>query len=155
MPGPAARRAKRSSTTSYYYHDPARHRCPPGQWYAYTERSDYLQTTEFANISFDITDQLNVEAGAVHFHSDFKYYTPYSQFAYYKPGRAAPTGRLSHKWNSKFGINYKIADHAWSMRDFRRASVTAASMPATRRELLQKRRAHNYAPDTLNNYELG
>ena len=55
---------------------------PPGQWYAYTTRSDYLQTTEFANISFDLTDKLNVEAGTVHFHSDFRYYSPYGQFAY-------------------------------------------------------------------------
>ena len=36
-------------------------------WYAYVERSDQLQTTEFANISFDVTDKLNVEAGTVHY----------------------------------------------------------------------------------------
>ena len=29
-----------------------------------------LQTTEFANINFDVTDKLNVEAGVVHFHDD-------------------------------------------------------------------------------------
>ena len=38
---------------------------PPGISYAYRTRSDYLQTTEFANISYDITDRLNVEAGVV------------------------------------------------------------------------------------------
>ena len=55
---------------------------PPGEWYAYTTRSDYLQTTEFININYDLTDKLNVEAGTVHFHSDATYYSPYAQFAY-------------------------------------------------------------------------
>ena len=55
---------------------------PATEWYAYMTRSDYLQTTEFANINFDITNKLNVEAGVVHFHSDFKYYSPFGQFAY-------------------------------------------------------------------------
>ena len=66
---------------------------PPGQWYSYTTRSDYLQTTEFANISYDITSKLNVEAGEVHFHSDFKYYSPYEQFAY-NPVTASLSGGL-------------------------------------------------------------
>ena len=55
---------------------------PPGDVVRIHTRSDYLQQTEFANINFDITDKLNIEAGAVHFHSDFKYYSPYGQFAY-------------------------------------------------------------------------
>ncbi len=55
---------------------------PAREWYAYMTRSDYLQTTEFVNINFDFTDKLNVEAGMVHFHSDFKYYSPFGQFAY-------------------------------------------------------------------------
>jgi hypothetical protein len=33
--------------------------------------NDYLQTTEFANITFDITPRLHLEAGTVHFHSNF------------------------------------------------------------------------------------
>ncbi len=82
---------------------------PPGQWYAYTTRSDYLQTTEFANISYDITSRLNVEAGTVHFHSDFKYYSPYGQFAYNATTPALSQGS-SHKWDSKLGMNYKVTD---------------------------------------------
>jgi len=35
---------------------------PAKEWYAYSTRWDYLQTTEFANISFDVTKKLNVEA---------------------------------------------------------------------------------------------
>jgi hypothetical protein len=39
----------------------------PDDWYSYQARSDYLQTTEFANVSFDITPRVHVEAGTVHF----------------------------------------------------------------------------------------
>src|SRR5258708_32489520 len=35
---------------------------PPTQWYAYSTRWDYLQTTEFANIIFDVTMNINVQA---------------------------------------------------------------------------------------------
>ena len=69
------------SSTSLPPTTPAPVLAAAGEWYAYTTRSDYLQTTEFANINFDITDKLNIEAGVVHFHSDFKYYSPYGQFA--------------------------------------------------------------------------
>ncbi len=82
---------------------------PPGQWYAYTTRSDYLQTTEFADISYDLTSKLNVEAGTVHFHSDFKYYSPYGQFAY-NPVTPSLSQGSSHKWDSKLGVNYKATD---------------------------------------------
>ena len=81
MPGTAYQRP-RVPVLQLLYRPDADPSLPPGEWYAYTERSDYLQTTEFANISFDITDKLNVEAGVVHFHSDFTYYTPFGQFAY-------------------------------------------------------------------------
>ena len=47
-----------------YYYNTTASSLPPGVWYDYTTRSDYRQTTEFANINFDITDRLNVEAGA-------------------------------------------------------------------------------------------
>ena len=132
---------------------------PAGIWYAYTERSDYLQTTEFANISFDITDRLNIEAGTVHFHSDFKYYTPYSQFAYYESGPSGYSGD-SHKWNSKFGINYKLTDHAMTYalfsQGFRDGGVNAGDpqncyYPPDGRPGVPAK----YTPDTLNNYELG
>ncbi len=136
------------------YYNQTHSSLPPGIWYAYTTRSDYLQTTEFANISFDITDKLNIEVGGVHFHSDFKYYTPYGQFAYY-PTTASLDQGSSHKWNGKYGINYKITDKAMVYALFSQGfrdggnnsglpdACTAAGVPG------------KYDPDTLNNYEIG
>jgi iron complex outermembrane receptor protein len=132
---------------------------PPGVWYAYIERSDYLQTDEFANISFDLTDKLNVEAGTVHFHSDSKYYTPYFQFAY---ATSAPSTSISdsHKWNSKFGINYKITNKAMVYADFGQGFRDGGSNTGDPQSCYTPPSGvpgvpPKYVPDTLNNYELG
>jgi iron complex outermembrane recepter protein len=132
---------------------------PAGEWYAYTTRTDYLQTTEFANISYDITDKLNVEIGGVHFHSDFKYYTPYGQFAYYPTSPALSEGS-SHKWNGKYGINYKITDkamvYALFSQGFRDGGNNSGLPDACQQTTENPNGAPaKYAPDTLNNYEVG
>src|SRR5580658_1131026 len=87
----------------------------PHQWFSYLEYDDYLQATEFANINFDLTSRLNVEAGVVHFHSDFSDYEPYTAFTYMPTtagtaGGPSSSSGSSHKWDSKFGINYKVID---------------------------------------------
>ena len=103
----------------YYlnYYQLSKPTLPPSVWYAYVERSDQLQTTEFANITFDITDKLNVEAGTVHYKAYSRYGTPFVQFAY---ANSAPSDYTSdsHKWDSKFGINYKVTDHIMVYGDF-------------------------------------
>ncbi len=127
---------------------------PPMQWYAYQTRSDYLQTTEFSNISFDITKALNVEAGVVHFHSNGRYYSPFGQFAYVA---TTPTLTIdtSNKWDSKFGINYKITDKAMVYADFAQGFRDGGSNSGYPQGCYNKGVPQVYVPDTLNNYELG
>ena len=84
---------------------------PPGEWYAYTTKTDHLQTSEFANISFDLTSKLNIEGGISHFSSRFSYYSPYAQFAYVPTSPSYNPGG-SNKVDYRAGINYKITDHA-------------------------------------------
>lgn len=127
---------------------------PPGEWYAYRTRSDYLQTTEFANISFDVTNKLNVEAGVVHFHSDFAYYSPYGQFAY-SPTTPSYSPGSSHKWNSKFGINYKLTDKVMVYADFAQGFRDGGSNSGYPAACYDKGVPHSYVPDTLNNFEIG
>ncbi len=132
---------------------------PPGVWYAYTTRSDYLQTTEFANINFDITDKLNIEAGAVHFHSDFKYYSPYGQFAY-APTTPSLNEGSSHKWNGKYGMNYKITNKAMVYALFSQGfrdggSNSGLPDPCYASDTNPNGAPHSYVPDTMNNYEVG
>lgn len=135
---------------------------PNGQWYAYVERSDQLQTTEFANISFDITDKLNVEAGTVHYKAYSKYTTPFVQFAYGPSPAPSISLSDSHKWDSKLGVNYKLTDHAMVYADFAQGfreggsnvgdpAKCYATNPITGAPGVPP----NYTPDTLNNFEVG
>ena len=125
----------------------------PDDWYSYVSRSDYLQTTEFANLVFDVTSRVHIELGTVHFHSNFSTST-YGGF-WYQPQSPSTYGGSSHKWNSKVGISYKPLDsllvYADAAQGFRDGGVngglpsgcTANGVPA------------QFTPDTLTNYELG
>ena len=132
----------------------------PHQWFSYLEYDDYLQATEFANINFDLTSRLNVEAGVVHFHSDFSEYDPYTAYTYMPtaPGTAggpSSSSGSSHKWDSKFGINYKLIDnlllYATFSQGFRDGGVNAGFLPSCYAAGVPQK----YVPDTLNNYEIG
>jgi len=138
---------------AYYYQAPGFTSLPPGVWYAYTARSDYLQTTEFANINFDVTNKLNVEAGVVHFHSDFTFNYPYGQFTY-APTFPSISQGSSHKWNSRFGLNYKVTDtvmlYGVFSQGFRDGGANAVPQTCLKAGVPQQ-----YVPDTLNNFEIG
>jgi iron complex outermembrane receptor protein len=127
---------------------------PPGVWYAYRTRSDYLQTTEFANISYDITDRLNVEAGAVHFHANSRYESPYGQFAY-APTTPALTVDSSSKVNGKVGVNYKVTDKFLLYADFSQGFRDGGANSGFPASCYANGVPSSYVPDTLNNYEMG
>jgi iron complex outermembrane recepter protein len=127
---------------------------PPGVWYGYQTRSDYLQTTEFADISFDVTDKLNLEAGAVHFKSDFSYYSPYGQFAYVDTTSALTEGS-SHKWNGKLGANYKFSNTLMVYANFAQGFRDGGTNSGFPQSCYDNGVPSGYVPDTLNNYELG
>jgi outer membrane receptor protein involved in Fe transport len=127
---------------------------PPGEWYAYTTRSDYWQSTEFANISFDLTSKLNVEAGVVHFKSYFRYYSPFGQFAYAPTAPSLSVGS-SHKWDSKFGVNYKLTDKVMVYADFAQGFRDGGTNSGYPQSCYNKGVPQTYVPDTLNNYEIG
>jgi len=140
-------------TITNYYQNAGALPPTPDDWYSYVSRSDYLQTTEFVNIVFDITPKLHVEAGTVHFHSNFSTST-YGGF-WYSPQYNSSYGGSSHKWNSKVGISYNVLNnllvYADAAQGFRDGGVngglpsgcTAKGVPA------------QFTPDTLTNYELG
>jgi iron complex outermembrane recepter protein len=154
MPG-----LRTNSPTFQYYNyysgtAPGSTSLPPNDIYAYTTRSDYLQTTEFANISFDITDKLNVEAGGVHFHSTFRYFSPYAQFAYQPVSPSLDVGS-SNKWDGKFGINYKVAEKVMVYADFAQGFRDGGANSGDPQGCYNRGVPKTYTPDTLNNYELG
>ncbi|HTL20350.1 MAG TPA: TonB-dependent receptor [Steroidobacteraceae bacterium] len=127
---------------------------PPGQWYTYTETSHTLQTSEFLNINFDVTDKLNVEAGVVHFKSEQSYDTPIFGWAYvaYAPSYYADE---SHKWNGKAGISYHLTNHAMVYADWAQGFRPGGSNSGDPQSCYAQGTPYTYTPDTLNNYEIG
>jgi len=127
---------------------------PPGQWYTYTETSHVLQTSEFLNINFDVTDKLNVEAGVVHFKSEQSYDTPIFGWAYvaYAPSYYADE---SHKWNGKAGISYHLTNHAMVYADWAQGFRPGGSNSGDPQSCYAQGTPYTYTPDTLNNYEIG
>ena len=144
--------AFQSSLSSYGLSQPT---LPPGVWYSYRESSDYWQTTEFTNINFDLTDKLNIEAGAVHFRSYSRYDTPYVQFAYYTSTPSVIEFGTSSHWNGKAGINYKITDHAMVYADWGQGFRDGGSNAGDPQGCYAGGVPQTYTPDTLNNYEVG
>ena len=140
MPGLQYQTVRRFSTTTITQL-PEPHRCPPDSGTPTSTRTDYLQTTEFANISFDITDKLNVEAGVVHFHSDSPA-TPRLMASSLTHLRfRAVQRRVRNKWDSKFGINYKLTDKVMVYADLRAGLPRRRHQLRLSAEVLQQRRA--------------
>jgi outer membrane receptor protein involved in Fe transport len=125
----------------------------PDDWYSYVARSDYLQTTEFANVTFDITPRLHLEAGTVHFHSNFNTFQ-YGGYWYSSQTLSAAPGS-SHKWNSKLGLSYNVTDdllvYADAAQGFRDGGINGGiPAPCTKAGVPPA-----FTPDTLTNYEIG
>jgi iron complex outermembrane recepter protein len=140
-----------------YYYTATSSSLPAGVWYTYTETSHILQTTEFANINFDITDKLNVEAGVVHFKDNEEYDTPLLAFAY-EANTPSYFTTNSSKVSGKAGISYKATDHAMVYADWAqgfRPGGANAGLPTGPSGCYAAGVPETYTPDTLNNYEIG
>lgn len=152
MPGLQTAGQAWQATTAYYYNQGA---LPPtpDDWYSYSDRSDYLQTTEFANVVFDITPNLHLELGTVHFHSNFSTST-YGGF-WYAPQSPSTYGGSSNKWNSKAGISYKPAKNVLLYADWAQGFRDGGANGGLPASCLQNGVPTQYKPDTLTNYEIG
>ena len=153
MPGLQTSGQQWVATTVYYY-DKGALPPRPGDWYSYIGRSDYLQTTEFVNLQLDVTKRLHLEAGTVHFHSNFSS-SSYGGFWYAPEVPQPPAGGSSRKWNSKAGISYNALDnllvYADAAQGFRDGGVNTG-LPSG---CVDKGIPLQFTPDTLTNYELG
>jgi outer membrane receptor protein involved in Fe transport len=125
----------------------------PDDWYSYVSRSDYLQTTEFGNVSVDITPRLKVEAGTSHFHSSFNTST-YGGF-WYSPQTTTFAPGSSHKWNSKAGISYRFLDDLLVYADWAQGFRDGGVNGGLPTGCVNNGVPAEFKPDTLTNYELG
>jgi iron complex outermembrane recepter protein len=125
----------------------------PDDWYSYVSRSDYLQTTEFGNVTFDVTPRVHIEVGTVHFHSNFSTST-YGGF-WYSPQSNSVYGGSSNKWDSKADLSINVTNNVLLYADwaqgFRDGGVNGG-LPAG---CSANGVPPQFTPDTLTNYELG
>lgn len=113
---------------------------------------DYIQTSEFGDLTFDLDDRWSVEGGIVHFHGSTSELTSAESY-YYQQVVPVLRGSSDEKTSFKAGVNFKPTDHdllyvafAQGFRDggFNYVDASDASKyPA------------QFQPDTLNNYEAG
>ena len=127
---------------------------PAGVWYAYSETANVLETTEFANINFDVTDKLNVQLGVSHFQDHESYNTPLLGFAY-APNSPSYYSSSSHKWDSKAGVSYKFTPQVMMYADWSQGFRPGGSNSGLPTSCYTGGVTQNYNPDTLNNYEVG
>jgi len=81
----------------------------PHEWYSSVNELQYLQYTEFADLSFDLTPRWNVEGGVQHFQSKFNGGSEWASYAW-QPKEPSESSGGSHKFNFKAGTNYKLTD---------------------------------------------
>jgi iron complex outermembrane receptor protein len=124
----------------------------PHVYYEDTAVFDYIQSSEFGDLTYDLDERWSVEGGIVHFHGSTSELT--SAASYYFQ-QVIPVLRTSSDKNTSFkaGVNFKPTVHdllyftfAQGFRDggFNYVDASEASKyPA------------QFHPDTLNNYELG
>ena len=126
----------------------------PGDWYSYTERYDYLQMTEFLNLTFDLTKRLKLELGAVHFQSHFNSSRHGGNFSY-TPVRLSQGPGGSEKWDCKVGLSYKATDDLLLYVDAAQGFRDGGVNPGLPAQCSDNGVPSTYKPDTLTNYEAG
>jgi len=126
----------------------------PQEWYSYVSRFDYLETTEFSDATFDLTNRWAVELGVQHFESGFSGGSEWAGY-FWNPKEPSYYTGASNKWNTKAGLNFKVSDslllYASFGQGFRDGGINSglgASCQANGAPIY-------YKPDTLNNYEFG
>jgi outer membrane receptor protein involved in Fe transport len=151
MPGLQTSGAQWQSYAAYYNQTglpPA-----PDDWYSYVARGDYLQTTEFGNVTFDITPRLHLELGTVHFHSNFSGWS-YGGY-WYQPQSDSYYAGESTKWNSRLGISYNATPHVLLYADAAQGFRDGGVNDGLPQSCYNAGAPHKFVPDTLTNYELG
>ena len=151
---PALKPAGQAWQYTNYYYGVTTTPPKPDDWYSYESRSDYLQTTEFANVSYDITPKLNIEAGTVHFHSSFNTYNGYGGF-WYNPQPANQAPGSSTKWNSKVVVSYKPLDSLLVYADWSEGFRDGGANGGLPQGCVNNGVPASFTPDTLTNWELG
>jgi iron complex outermembrane recepter protein len=156
MPGIQPNGEAYRSAISYYnnYYAPEQASPLPSEWYSYKSRFDYLETTEFADITFDLSDRWSAEAGVQHFQSNFSGGSDWAGY-FWDPKVPSEYDGKSHKVNAKASVNFRVNKdlllYATFSQGFRDGGINTGLSPSC----YANGAPAYYKPDTLNNFEVG
>jgi iron complex outermembrane recepter protein len=144
------------SQISYYnyYYAPLKASPLPEEWYSYKARSDYWQTTEFADVTLPITERWSAEAGVQHFRSWFTDDGPYAGY-FWDPKVPSFDRGGSHKVNGKAGLNFKVNKDLLLYASFGQGFRDGGVNAGLGQSCYKNGAPAVFTPDTLNNFEVG
>jgi outer membrane receptor protein involved in Fe transport len=137
---------------TYYNTNPA---TPlPNEWYSYISRFDYLNTTEFGDVTFNINDRWSVEGGIQHYKSSFQSGSQYAGYFWNEKVPSFDTGG-SQKFNGKAGVNFKVSKDLLLYGIFSQGFRDGGANSGLSESCLANGAPATFKPDTLNNFEVG
>jgi len=147
--------AYQSSISYYnYYYAPHQAAPLPQEWYSYKSRFDYLQTTEFADFTYDLSSRWKLNAGVQHFQSSFRGSSLYAGY-FWDPKLPSAYDGKSHKVNAKASLNFQITHDLLAYATFSQGFRDGGVNGGLGQSCYNKGAPPYYKPDTLNNFELG
>jgi iron complex outermembrane recepter protein len=126
----------------------------PHEWYSSVNELQYLQYTEFADLSFDLTPRWNIEGGVQHFQSKFNGGSEWAGYAW-QPKEPSESSGGSHKFNFKAGTNYKVTDKVMLYGIFSQGFRDGGVNGGLGSLCVANGAPTEFKPDTLNNFEIG
>ena len=143
------------SQIAYYNVYVGEHATPlPHEWYSYVSNLDYTQFTEFTDLSFDLFDWWNIEAGVRHFQSSFNGGNQWAGYAW-QPKEPSEYDGASNKVNVKAGMNFKINKDLMLYGIFSQGFRDGGINAGIGSSCTANGAPEYYKPDTLNNFEVG
>jgi iron complex outermembrane recepter protein len=156
MPGLQPNGEAYQSAISYYnsYYAPAQASPLPNEWYSYKSRLDILETTEFTDLTFDLSDRWHVNAGLQHFQSSFIASSQWAGY-FWDPKVPSIDSGASHKVNAKAGLDFKVTKDLLLYADFGQGFREGGANAALGPSCYANGAPAFYKPDSLNNFEVG
>ena len=156
MPGLQPNGAAYQNIVNYYnaYYNDKPAAPLPNEWYSYISRFDYLDTTEFGDLTFNITDRWSVEGGIQHYKSSFQSGSQYAGYFWNAKDPSFDTGG-SHKVNGKAGVNFKASKNLLLYGIFSQGFRDGGANTGLSTSCIANGAPTTFTPDTLNNFEVG
>jgi iron complex outermembrane receptor protein len=126
----------------------------PNEWYSYISRFDYLDTTEFADLTLNITDRWSLEGGVQHYKSTFESGSQYAGYFWNAKDPSFDTGG-SHKVNAKAGVNFKASKNLLLYGIFSQGFRDGGANTGLGASCIANGAPTTFKSDTLNNFEVG